>query len=241
MKNGLRRVSGRRRTLWLLVPVLIVAAGMAVALGAPRAAAFTCPGCYGFSRIAPGIYAEPGAGDLVPVLRDAQERVAAFYGGFARRPEILICRTPDCHARMSGGGARAMTYGTRAIYVSTRGLEVAYLAHEMAHIEAHARIGLIGLIRGRVPAWFDEGLAVVISRDPRHVDSNGRVAGCAGAADPSTLPRSARAWRRQAGKNHGLRQYHDAACAVQSWLNAHGKAALGAVFANGLPSERPSD
>lgn len=243
MRSGLRRLSSRkgrptpsrRRALWLLVPALILAAGMAVALGAPRAAAFACPSCYGFSRIAPGIHAEPGAGDLLPVLREAQDRVAAFYGGFARHPEILICRTPDCHARMRGDGARAMTYGTHAIYVSPRGLEATFLAHELAHIEAHARIGLVGLVTGRVPAWFDEGLAVIISRDPRHVNSQGRVVGCAGAADPSTLPRNARTWRRQAGKGQGRSQYHDAACAVQTWLDAHGKAALDAIFERGLP------
>ena len=220
------------RRMGFLLGVLGVL-GATIAIAAPRATAFACPGCYGFQKLAPGVFAQPGTAELLPALQNARARVAAFYGSPVRQPRLLICTTPACHARMGGGGARAMTYGTVAIYVSPRGLETSFLAHELAHIESHARIGLIGMATGRIPAWFDEGLAVIISQDPRYTDQASQVADCDGI-DPATLPRSARNWRQKAGQPGNDAQYHDAACAVQDWLAKHDKNTLAYVFANGF-------
>jgi hypothetical protein len=40
------------------------------------------------------------------------------------------------------------------------------LAHELSHIELHARLGVITSYL-YLPSWFDEGVAVVVSKDPR--------------------------------------------------------------------------
>ena len=120
---------------------LMVLAGLAELGGAvlvwrlPLLGALACPGCYGLTKLAPGIYAEPGAADIPALARTARARVAAFLGPLATRPTLLACQTQECHARLGNGGARALTWGTALVYLSPRGLSPTILAHELAHAE----------------------------------------------------------------------------------------------------------
>ena len=80
------------------------------------------------------------------------------------------------------------------------------------------RIGTEALTRGIVPAWFDEGLAVVVSRDSRYLETG--LDGTLSCREQPTggLPETAREWGKEAGQ--GERPiYAMAGCRVLTWLN----------------------
>ena len=204
----------RRLAKWLLaLPPLAL---LGLLWSTPALGAYLCPSCYGLERVAEGIYAEPSAPDLAPMIAKARARVAAYYGAFDHQPVLLICQSDACHARIGSGGARAVTYGTRFIYVSPRGLQPVFLAHEFSHVELHARLGVWGMLIGAIPAWFDEGMAVLVSGDQRYLNGQNQAENCE-AVRTATLPSSALDWRRRAG-THDQSLYHDATCAAQARL-----------------------
>ncbi|MDA7948134.1 MAG: hypothetical protein MPJ78_11745 [Hyphomicrobiaceae bacterium] len=93
------------------------------------------------------------------------------------------------------------------------------IAHELAHIELHGRIGEVGLLRGALPAWFDEGLAVIVSKDERYLEilPNGELS-CVTTTDEGDLPASISEWGRVAGQ--GKRPiYAMVACRTLNWLH----------------------
>lgn len=203
----------------------------ALALGAglwstPAVAAYLCPSCFGLVEVEAGIYAEPEAEDIRPLIKAARARVAEYYGAFDRQPVLLICQSAPCHARFGDGGARATTYGSTFIYISPRGVRVDIMAHEFSHIELHARIGLWGMMRGALPTWFDEGLAVLASQDQRYLGPEGKAVNC---PEATALPESAKDWRRAAGHTAPT-LYHDAACAAQTRLAEMGGLAAAMRF-----------
>ncbi len=216
----------RRRAKWLLALLPLALLGFLWSTPAPGA--YLCPSCYGLERVAEGIYAEPGAPDLAPMIAEARARVSAYYGAFDHQPVLIICQTDACHARIGSGGARAVTYGTRFIYVSPRGVLPEILAHEFSHVELHARVGLWGMLRGAIPAWFDEGMAVLVSQDQRYLNPENKAVDCEGVRADS-LPVSSRDWRRQAGQNAPT-LYHDAGCAAQARLADKGGLAAAMRF-----------
>lgn len=181
---------------------------------------YLCPSCFGLTKVAENIYAEPGGPDPAPIIADARARVAAYYGSFAHQPTLLICHSEACRKRLSSGYAKAMTYGTTFIYVSPRGLRTDILAHEFSHVELHARIGLWGMLTGALPAWFDEGMAVLVSQDKRYLGPDNKAENCDGVS-ANTLPETNREWRRRAG-GHAQALYHGAGCAAQARLAEKG-------------------
>jgi hypothetical protein len=188
-------------------------------------AAYVCPSCYGFERVTNLLFVESAmpAADrtmLREAVTQAADKVAMFYGSFDRRPTILACETDACDHRLGGRGARATTFGTLFIRVSRRGLNQTILAHEFSHVEFHARVGDFRLLTGSVPAWFDEGLAVIVSNDARYLGS-GMTSEARCLAEPgSGLPSSPFEWAAKSGVTHDL--YAQAACGVMRWLEANG-------------------
>lgn len=160
-------------------------------------------------------------------LRDniaaAEARVAAFYGSSGKQPTLLACMTEDCHYRLGGRGGRATAYTTffgTVIRASPRGLNETILAHEFSHAALHGRIGAWKLLMEAVPAWFDEGVAVIVSDDGRYLKQGGVGAQQCTAKPDGTLPRSHFKWGAAAGKTPRL--YAKAACAVLTWMDANG-------------------
>lgn len=165
---------GARRVLaWLLaaLAIALVAAVTVVVVWFPPLAATTCPGCYGLERVAPGVYAEPGLPasrrqQVVSAVEEANRRVDRFYGGRVSSPRIVACLTDGCYRRIGGGGERGVAVLNSAVMLSPRGVDPVIASHEMSHVELHTRLHSSG---ARVPQWFDEGLAVLVSGDPRHL------------------------------------------------------------------------
>lgn len=209
-----------RRVATVLVAVLaalLVAAVAVTALAFPSVAAVTCPGCYGLERLRPGLYAEPGLSPerrrrVIEVVARAERRVSDFYGGRKSSPDVLVCLTDGCYRRIGGGGERGVAVLNRAVMLSPRGADPVIASHELSHVELHARLG-----GGEVPQWFDEGLAVLVSDDPRYLTASGDR--CLAEPRPA-LPATLEDWLRAASADQ--RTYAEAACRVSRWAGAGG-------------------
>jgi hypothetical protein len=206
-----------------VVSIVLIVGGVVAAW--PAMAAYMCPSCYGLEPVTHDLFVESAmpAADRV-TLRKAVEAAAAevstFYGSFDHRPTVLACETAACDHRLGGRGARATTFGTLFIRLSPRGLNSMILTHEFSHVEFHARVGDVRLLTGTVPAWFDEGLAVIVSNDARYLRP-GVTSETRCLAEPAAdLPSSPFQWSSESGKTPDL--YAQAACRVMRWLDANG-------------------
>jgi hypothetical protein len=212
-----------RKRLWLggLGALLLTAAGL-LAYAYPSVASTTCPRCYGMVELQDRLFAERGLSGaeqqrLKDLYRAATERVAAFYGGRVSDPVVLACRTTACYDRIGGGGERGIAILNRAVMLSPRGTEDPVIAaHELSHVEVHERLGSRS---DELPQWFDEGLAVLVSEDPRYLLPAGAADRCR-VVPAGELPVTLAAWLR-AGKTDG-QLYAKAACRVSRWSGPNG-------------------
>lgn len=193
---------------------VLLALVVGVSAAFPAVAATTCPGCYGLERLRPGLYVEPGVGAeqrarVTGAVDEGTRRVAAFFGGLRSAPDFLACVTHDCYTRIGGGGERGIAVLNRAVMLSPRGIDPVIATHELTHVELHARLG-----RGSVPQWFDEGLAVLVSDDPRYLLPVGARDRCR-VTPTGPLPETLDDWLRAASAD--VQVYAQAACAVSRW------------------------
>jgi hypothetical protein len=117
-----------------------------------------------------------------------------------------------------GGGSRGMAMFDLALILAPGGDNPVIAAHELSHIELHSRLGHWKTFERAVPQWFDEGLAVVVSGDPRYLKPEGVADRCT-AAPVAELPTSRGDWVAHAERDD---LYPKAACRVLRWMNAHG-------------------
>ncbi|MBB5784746.1 hypothetical protein [Nonomuraea jabiensis] len=213
-------MSRRRRRWWIAgaaVAVLLTAAVVVTAIAFPSVAATTCPGCYGLERLEPGVYAEPGLPQdrrrqVSEVVQQANKRVRDFFGGRKSSPDLLVCLSDDCYRRIGGGRERGIAVLNRAVMLSPRGVDPVIASHEMTHVELHARLN-----GADVPQWFDEGLAVLVSDDPRYLAPTGDRC-LLDSRQP--LPVTLAEWLRAASADPQM--YAKAACQVSRWAGANG-------------------
>ncbi|MDA0638552.1 hypothetical protein OUY22_34530 [Nonomuraea sp. MCN248] len=214
-----RRAGRRRRGWWIagtVTAVLLSAAVVLIALAFPSVAATICPGCYGLERLGPGVYVEPRLAPaqrrhVAEVVEQADQRVRDFFGGRASAPDILVCLSDDCYRRI-GGGERGVAVLNRSVMLSPRGVDPVIASHELTHVELHARLD-----GADVPQWFNEGLAVLVSDDPRYLAPAGdRCLLDSRRALPATLGD----WLRAGSADHRI--YAEAACQVSRWAEANG-------------------
>jgi hypothetical protein len=209
-----------RRWLWRsvagVVAVLVaVVAGLVVAY--PVVAAAVCPGCYGLSEAAPGVYVDDDAtaeqqSEMVDVVAAARQRVRDFLGDTRSNPRILICLSADCYGRIGGGGEKGQALRDHAIALSPDGATVVIAGHEMVHAELYERLGSR---YGDVPAWFHEGLAVLISDDRRYL-----TGAPAGERCPIDHALALAATRDATPRSPDL--YRNGACVVDRWVATNG-------------------
>lgn len=229
------------RRLLLVVALLGIGLG-AGALAYPAAAAVACPSCFGFRQVASRLYVDDATtpstqNAIVATVATARGRVGGFYGHLDSAPRILICATAACYERVGGGGSRGMALLDVALLIAPRGADPVILAHEMAHIELHHRLGLAKTLGRAIPQWFDEGLAVTVSDDPRYLAPAGRPDRCLIASD-EPLPTQRRAWIETAASRD---LYAKAACRVSRWLVAKGGAPAVLRLLDGLAAGQSFD
>jgi len=207
----------------------MLAATVGTVLAFPFGAAATCPTCYGLDPFGENIFIDRAASDeqrrhVMTVIRQARERVAAFYGETDARPRILVCVTDECYARIRSAGSRGNAILDLALQLSPGGIDPVIAAHELSHIELHHRLGPIQQLIGGVPAWFDEGVAVVVSDDRRYLKPATAPDRCRVRSDEA-LPTGSLEWRREMGASDPRGLYAKSACRVADWMSANGGAA----------------
>jgi hypothetical protein len=174
---------------------------------------------------------------LQTTISAAESKVVAFFGALSPRHIIVACGDEDCEERLRGrleGTARVRAFaydagGYSVVRLSPRGQSETIVAHELSHVQVHAGIGFINHMRGEFPAWFDEGLAVVISEDRRYFKPGQTAADRCLPTPDAELPVNPFSWDAMAGGSPWI--YAKAACRVMLWMEANGgrEGVLGAI------------
>lgn len=113
---------------------------------------------------------EPGAEDfaeqLAESLPQAVELVeAGQYRSFAKPVEIYVCASQESYTSLTGLKAPA-SLTLRGVFFSPRLVEEQrpvplYLTHELSHLHLEQQMGKYRF--AKLPAWFKEGLATLVS------------------------------------------------------------------------------
>lgn len=98
---------------------------------------------------------------LLNIVEKARVRTSYFYGELIAEPDILFCSTMACYAKFGAIGL-GYTLGN-TILISPYGARAAIVSHELSHVELAARLGGQPEIISKIPQWFDEGTAVMVS------------------------------------------------------------------------------
>lgn len=101
--------------------------------------------------------------DLVVAEKWAKVAVKHVYGSVASNP-MIYAFTREATYRRFGGDVTLAHFNGDHIMVSPRGLKGHFIAHEWSHAEMQQRLTFDGYLR--LPAWFDEGVAVLIGDAP---------------------------------------------------------------------------
>ena len=154
-----------------------------------------------------------------------------------RSRQSLFAKTSDCDRRTGGYGALGETYLSLFIRMSPRGIDQTFLAHELSHTELHARVGARKYLMSALPAWLDEGIAVIVSDDERYLRPDAAGASRCRAEPVDDLRLGVFERGRIAATTPGL--YAQAACRALRWMDANGgKAGLLAAVAGIADSGR---
>lgn len=220
-----------RRSVFILgvaAAALVLLGTAGTVLAFPFVGAAACPACYGLERFGDNGFIERATSaqqrsHVAEVLEQARVRVAAFYGSADTQPRVLVCVSDDCYRRIGGIGSRGTALSDVALQLSPRGINPVIASHELSHIELHHRLGRVAHLMGAIPAWFDEGVAVTVSNDPRYLAPAGAADRCLVRSD-ETLPAGRFEWIRDVGRDDKQQLYAKAACRVADWMSARGGA-----------------
>ena len=158
----------KRRTIFALAAAALTLTGAALAAATPGPHRALCPSCMGLTEIAPGLWTDDPA--TAPALRrmaaEGAATVSAFFGTPEATPRLILCQTKTCQDAFAIRPS-AVTYGASLILVAPKGVTEMILTHELTHVALHRRQGVADILDQRFPAWFDEGLASLVSNDTR--------------------------------------------------------------------------
>jgi hypothetical protein len=215
---------GWRGVAAIALLAFVIAVPIGIAMVQPVLAALVCPRCFGFVLQSGELYVESTMPDetraaLTTALAEGEKKVADFYDGLRTAPRILACATRACVERLGGGGSKGAAYLSVGLRLAPDGLDPVIIAHERAHVELHGRIGLLNFWTGAIPTWFDEGLAAVVSDDPRYFRPVGEGDRCRAAPD-GVMPERLNDWLKAASRDPAL--YARAACRVLRWTERNG-------------------
>ncbi len=201
-----------------LVFLVVLGVGVgAFAVALPTVAATACPQCYGLTARGGNVYADSDDERYRRILDEADRRITAFYGARTSEPRVLICTTGECYRRIGGGGEKGRAIRNWSLMLSPAGTNVTIATHELSHVEFHQRLGSAG---GKVPDWFDEGLAVLVSEDARYLRPADAEDRCLVPYEQA-LPIVDADWNTATAGGVD-RPYLLAACVVSRWTAEHG-------------------
>lgn len=96
---------------------------------------------------------------------EAIKFVESNVGKLQDKPRIIFCSSHSCFRSFGFNKASAQTVGKSGIVISPKGWQYYYLRHEIIHHLQAEKMGLIS--QWRSPDWFTEGMAYLLSEDPR--------------------------------------------------------------------------
>ncbi|WP_071797649.1 hypothetical protein [Natronohydrobacter thiooxidans] len=219
-----------RRLAFALVALALLG-GAALGFAYPILPAALCPACFGLQALGNGMLVQQGTTpdrqtELAALTAQALHHVTSELGPTEVPPRLIFCTDADCAARLGLRNAAGLTISTpfgAVVYIAPHGARPEILRHELAHVVIHHRAGLIATLNGRLPAWLDEGLAVIVSDDPAHLHPGAGVERC--AAPPVRLVANPFDFARAAAADPAL--YTRSACAaLQYEAQLGGRAAL---------------
>lgn len=197
-----------------------------------RSTKLLAPSWFGFTEISKGVYVDdkmlPGQRqEFLKILSLAKQRVSAFFGSIeaSSKVKMFACSTEQCFISHGGVGAKGKAYGESMLLLSPRGLDVAIASHELTHIELHSRVGAFRTWRA-IPPWFNEGLVVLVSEDPRYNEDAWLKATDNGCNAPELKNIG-----EMLGKGDWLLSYGTARRAVGAWYLHAGRAGLERLIA----------
>lgn len=161
----------RARTAARIAAVVLLAVPVLAACAPLRSVAAALRSTDGFAPAASDgrVLCEPGAeayalrvSPLLPAAIAAVEQVHGWP--FRRAVSVYVCATDESCARHTGSKAPAVVtnklFLSPALFDGARPLD-RYLAHELSHLHLVQSVGVRGAFR--IPEWFKEGLAEVVS------------------------------------------------------------------------------
>ena len=156
----------------------LIAAGAALltGCGALHNARMWFPAASGMDEVTAGLYVEPAMTAqqrqaLQQQIELGRAQVEAFYGSITTAPYFVACVTAQCDVRFGSYGELATAFGDVAIRLSLNRRLPRLVAHEWSHAELYRRVGGWRHI-GKIPRWFDEGVAVVVADEALHAPAN---------------------------------------------------------------------
>lgn len=179
----------RSKRRWVVgVTATIVLLGLLSQSNRVRGASLLVPSISGFVEVAPDVWVERGMGAaerdrVVGAVPDARKSIERFFSGEPGGSVVLACASARCFRRCGGIG-RATTFFGNRVLLSPDGVSSVKLSHEFSHVELATRVGVVRALV-KVPRWFDEGLAVLVSADPDFVEARWLAATDNGARAPS--------------------------------------------------------
>lgn len=97
------------------------------------------------------------------IIEKAQSRNVSFWGKWKNHPVIIYCHN-EADFKRYGSGTPGVAYLNPLqcyIVIGPNGLRTDIMSHEMCHVELFQRIGWMAS-EFEKPAWFDEGLALML-------------------------------------------------------------------------------
>ena len=234
--------------------LIVAGAACLSACGALHNARMWFPSASGMDEIDPALYVEPAMsaqqrGALQRQIELGRAQVEAFYGSITTAPYFVACVQAQCAARFGSYGEPATAFGDVAIRLSLNDRLTQLVAHEWSHAELYRRVGGWRHI-GKIPRWFDEGVAVVVADEALHAPANwDEIARRGLPTPPLTELVSRRDWAA-AVQNYGETRgddpsnlrvvYSTAGHEVRAFLACAGRAGVAAVL-DAVQADEPFD
>lgn len=188
----------------------------------------------GLSQVRPGIWIEAGTSKadqdaILNRIGAAQQAMKHTFGKLYALPQWHICATERCD-KANGIPNRATTYGAFLITMSSKAVaDPTTYVHELTHAQMASALPLSIGASARYPAWFDEGLATVVSKSVGYPKAS---TDCKKEAQKQ-LPKTAAEFKKLSKPKGAGPIYTRSACAVLQWLGNKPVSAARAQLAQG--------
>jgi hypothetical protein len=162
-----------KRQAYLITLFIFASIGIAAA-AIPGPQRMIAPSWFGLSEVAPNVFSDDPskAKQQLAFIDQSNQTVSAFFGDLQSTPRIIFCTTMKCEQTFGKNGSVAVAYGWHFIHIPPRAfidpiVGQVLVTHEHVHIELVKRWGWTALYDEKIPSWFNEGLASLLSQDSR--------------------------------------------------------------------------